>query len=135
MSKTVLLVEDDLDVRDVLQDLLEKEGYDVVPATNGKQALDYINLDQNGHLDLVILDLMTPIVTGWQVLENLRRHPELSHVPVIVVTAATGDKPSGANAFLRKPFRLDALFETVRGYLGDERPAHARSRFETPRSS
>lgn len=131
MPKTVLLVEDDLDVRDVLQDLLEKEGYDVVPATNGKQALDYINLDNNSQPDLVILDLMTPIVTGWQVLENLRRHPELSHIPVIVVTATTGDKPTGASAFLRKPFRLETLFDTVRGYLGDPRPPGSRTPFDS----
>ena len=48
------------------------EGYDVVPATNGKQAIDYLTLDSNSHPDLIILDLMTPIVTGWQVLERLR---------------------------------------------------------------
>ena len=129
MPKTVLLVEDDLDVRDVVQDLLEKEGYDVVPATNGKQALDYLDQKADGHPDLVILDLMTPIVTGWQVLERLRQ-PELSHVPVIVVTATTGDKPTGASAFLRKPFRLDTLFEHVREYIGEAestRPSPVRS--------
>jgi CheY-like chemotaxis protein len=119
-AKTVLLVEDDLEIRDVLQDQLEREGYDVVPATNGKQAIDYLDMDANAHPDLIILDLMTPIVTGWQVLERLRGDPELSRVPVIVVTATSGDKPSGAAAVLRKPFRLNALFDTVRTYLQDE---------------
>jgi CheY-like chemotaxis protein len=117
-SKTVLVVEDDLEIRDVLQDLLEREGYDVVPATNGKQAIDYLTLDTNSHPDLIILDLMTPIVTGWQVLERLRGHPGLSRVPVIVVTATHADKPTGVSAVLRKPFRLNALFDTVRSCLG-----------------
>jgi CheY-like chemotaxis protein len=116
-GKTVLLVEDDLSIRDIVQDELEEGGYDVVPATNGKQAIDYLTLDASSHPDLIILDLMTPIVTGWQVLERLRSHPELSRIPVIVVTAASADKPSGATAVLRKPFRMDTLFATVRASL------------------
>jgi two-component system, OmpR family, response regulator CpxR len=121
-AKTVLLVEDDLSIRDILQDELEEDGYDVVPATNGKQAIEYLTLDSSPHPDLIILDLMTPIVTGWQVLERLRGDPELSRIPVIVVTAASGDKPSGVTAVLRKPFRMDALFATVRSSLGQTRP-------------
>lgn len=118
--KTVLLVEDDLEIRDVLQDLLEREGYDVIPATNGKQALDYLTLDASAHADLVILDLMTPIVTGWQVLDQLRRDPSLSQVPVIVVTATAAEKPTGASALLRKPFHLNTLFDTVKQCLGEQ---------------
>ena len=115
--KTVLIVEDDLTIRDVLQDQLEEDGYDVIPAANGKQALDYLTFDSSPHPDLIILDLMTPIVTGWQVLERLRADPVLARIPVIVVTAISGNKPSGAYALLRKPFRLDALVDTVRSYL------------------
>jgi two-component system response regulator CpxR len=114
-SKTVLLVEDDLAIRDALQDQLERDGYDVVPATNGKQAIDYLDADTAP--DLIILDLMTPIVTGWQVLERLRANPALARIPVIVVTAIGSDKPSGAAAVLRKPFRLDTLRDAVRTYL------------------
>jgi CheY-like chemotaxis protein len=121
-DKTVLLVEDDLTIRDILQDQLEEDGYDVVPATNGKQAIDYLTLDASSHPDLIILDLMTPIVTGWQVLERLRGDPVLSRIPVIVVTATSGDKPTGATTLLRKPFRMAALFDTVRSYLGEARP-------------
>jgi CheY-like chemotaxis protein len=118
----VLLVEDDLTIRDILQDQLEEDGYDVVPATNGKQAIDYLTLDHSSQPDLIILDLMTPIVTGWQVLERLRGDPGLSRIPVIVVTATSGDKPTGATTLLRKPFRMAALFDTVRSYLGEARP-------------
>jgi CheY-like chemotaxis protein len=116
--KTILLVEDDLEIRDVMQDLLEDQGYDVVPAANGKQAIDYLTLDQQSRPDLMILDLMTPIVTGWQVLQTVRQQPALAQLPVIVISASRTDRPTGAAAFLRKPFRLDKFFETVRHYLG-----------------
>jgi CheY-like chemotaxis protein len=117
-GKTVLLVEDDLTIRDILQDQLEEDGYDVVPASNGRQAIEYLTLDAGSLPDLIILDLMTPIVTGWQVLERLRSSPDLARIPVIVVTASAGNKPSGVVQVLRKPFRLDALFDTVRSTLG-----------------
>lgn len=108
--RTVLLVEDDLDVRDVLQDLLEDRGYDVIPASNGKQALDYLGADGSQRPDAVILDLMMPLVTGWQVLEAMRRDARLSGIPVVVLTAVTRDKPAGVAAVVKKPFRIDDLF-------------------------
>ena len=63
-SKTVLLVEDDLEIRDILQDVLEADGFDVVPASNGKQALDFLILNRPQKADSVILDLMMPMVSG-----------------------------------------------------------------------
>ena len=116
-TKKVLLVEDDLDVRDLLQDFLEAKGFDVIPAGTGKQALDFLMLDGGSPPDIVILDLMMPLVTGWQVLERMRNHPQLARVPVVVLTAATADKPSGAAALVRKPFHPDLLVETMRTHL------------------
>lgn len=111
-EKTILLVEDDLLVRDELQDLLEEEGYDVVPARTGRQALEF--LQQGSALpDLVLLDLMMPIVTGWQVLESMRSDPRLAGVPVVVLTAAAQDRPAGATQVLRKPFQLEELLQAV----------------------
>lgn len=112
-AKTVLLVEDDYAIRDVMQDVLENHGYDVVPAANGKQAIDYLTSTPVPKPDVVVLDLMVPIVTGWQVIETMRREGRLQQVPVIVVSAVTQDKPAGAVAFLRKPVRLNELLETV----------------------
>jgi len=72
VTKSVLLVEDDLEIRDILQDLLEAEGYDVIPASHGRQALDF--LKGGGQLpDLVVLDLMMPLVDGTQVLASIKR--------------------------------------------------------------
>ena len=120
--KTILLVEDDLDIRDVVQEVLEEQGHDVVPARTGRQALEFLALDSHSPPDVVILDLMMPIMTGWQVLEVIRRSPHLADVPVVVVTAATQDRPLGVQAFLRKPFDVGDLLDTL-GRL----PARRRS--------
>lgn len=69
---------------------------------------------------MVILDLMMPLVTGWQVLEVIQREPALARVPVVILTAATQDRPSGVAALLQKPFQVDELLETIQRLL---RPA------------
>lgn len=115
IRKTVLLVEDDGDIRDVLQDLLEDEGFDVVPAGNGHQALEYLRLSHSARPHLVLLDLMMPIVDGLQVLAAMRSEAGLADIPVIVVSAAPQpEKPAGAIAFVRKPVSPEALVELVR---------------------
>lgn len=116
-ASTILLAEDDEDMRDVVQDLLEANGYDVIPARTGRQALEFLSMDAQSPPDIVILDMMMPIVSGWQVLDTIRRDPELAKVPVVVLTAMSQDKPTGAAAFLRKPFRSEALLETLRNLL------------------
>jgi DNA-binding response OmpR family regulator len=127
-SATVLLVEDDLDIRDILQDVLEKEGYDVFPASNGKQAIDFLTMNQPARADVVILDLMMPLVSGWEVLRYMRGDPELTGIPVIVLSAVTSDRPNGAHKFIAKPFTLDSIFAAVRDCLANrprdpQRPA------------
>jgi len=116
-NKTVLLVEDDLEIRDILQDVLEAEGFDVFPASNGKQALDFLTLNQPQHADLVILHLMMPMISGWQVLERMNKDPSLAGIPVMVLSAVARDKPEGASAFLRKPFNIDTFCDAVRGHF------------------
>ena len=119
MDKRVLLVEDDLVLRDILQDILEDEGYEVVPASDGRQALEYLRITSSAaeRPALLILDLMMPLVTGWQVLETIRSSPALSGLPVIVMTAVGRDKPAKASVVLTKPVNVSALCDTVRAYL------------------
>ena len=120
-QKTVLVVEDDPDIRDIVQDLLESEGYDVIPASHGKQALEFLwGVKTTAKPDLVILDMMMPLVDGRHVLEAIRNNQSLSSVPVVVMSAVAHEKPVGAAAFLRKPFSLDTLFDAVHT-LVDER--------------
>ena len=117
ITRTVLLVEDDLDVRDTLQDLLEGEGFDVVPAANGKQAIDYLTLNDPPGADLVILDLMMPMVSGWEVLDKMTADDRLSDIPVIVLSAMAGDRPDRAQGLVRKPFAIETLVAAIRGCL------------------
>jgi len=119
--KTVLLVEDDFEIRDILQDLLEAEGYDVIPAGNGRQALQFLAENRSIGPDLVILDIMMPMIDGRQVLEVMQRDQALAEIPVIVISAIAHETPVGARTLLRKPFSLEKLFRTVRIYT-DEPP-------------
>jgi len=119
-QSTILLAEDDLDIRDSVQDVLEEIGCDVIPARTGKQALDFLSNDPRSPPDMVILDLMMPLVTGWQVLEAIQNDPALAKIPVLILTAATQDRPSGVAALLQKPFQIQALLETVQRLLQND---------------
>ena len=116
-QKTVLLAEDDLEIRDILQDLLEAEGYDVVPASHGRQALEFLQGARDKLPDLVVLDLMMPLVDGHQVLDTMKSDPVLAAIPVVVLSAVARERPVGAAAFLRKPIPLQKFFDTVRGFV------------------
>ena len=115
--RTILLVEDDPDVRDSLQDILEDEGFDVVPASNGKQAIDFLTLNDPPRDDLVILDLLMPMVSGWEVLEHMSAEPRLAGVPVIVLSAIVTPRPARAQGFVRKPFSVEAFVGEICGVL------------------
>lgn len=117
-AKTVLLVEDDFDVRDTLQDLLESEGFDVVPAANGKQAIDFLKFaaPSCGSV-VVVLDLMMPMVSGWQVLEYLTSDARLERIPVIVLSALATERPPRAQEFVRKPFTMETLVLRIRHWF------------------
>ena len=127
-SKTVLLVEDDLEIRDILQDLLEAEGYDVIPASHGRQALEFLaGVPAQDLPSLVVLDMMMPLVEGSQVLASMKSDPKLSPIPVVVLSAVARERPAGAAAFLRKPIPLQKFFDTVRGFVEAGMPRLASS--------
>ena len=119
-KKTVLLVEDEEPLRGVLRELLEREGFTVVEAADGVQALDEVDRSAP---DVVVLDLNLPRLDGYGVLNHLRARPSTSKLPVIVLTAK-GDEENevrvfetGANDFLAKPFRPRALSARLRALL------------------
>jgi CheY-like chemotaxis protein len=109
----VLVVDDDPAVREILSDVLRAEGYDVLCAENGKEALDTLEelQDTPDAQCLVLLDLMMPVKNGWQVLEELRSHPQLSELPVVVMSAFA---ERTREEQLEKPVDLDKLLSTVR---------------------
>jgi type II secretory ATPase GspE/PulE/Tfp pilus assembly ATPase PilB-like protein len=119
-KKTVLLVEDEEPLRRVLRDLLEREGFTVVEAADGVQALDEVDRSAP---DVLVLDLNLPRLDGYGVLSHLRARPATARLPVIVLTAK-GDEENevrvfetGANDFLTKPFRPRALSARLRALL------------------
>jgi CheY-like chemotaxis protein len=110
----ILVVDDDDDVREVMTMALENSGYKVINAADGAQCLEI--LGRVPRPCLILLDLMMPRMDGWQVCAELERRPELSEVPVVVLTGnvratVTGLKVAG---FLRKPFDLATLLGVVR---------------------
>jgi CheY-like chemotaxis protein len=117
---TLLLVEDDEELRDIIADILESCGYEVIPAGNGKQAAEF--LATTSELPAVILlDLMMPIVNGWELLREIQPDPRLAGIPVVVMTAFRRDRPPGIAALLKKPFELSELIATIDSCV-DARP-------------
>jgi CheY-like chemotaxis protein len=111
----VLLVEDDDDIRTDLAEILRIKGYAVQTAANGAEALDRLR-DQ--HLPcLILLDLMMPVMDGWQFREVQLQDETLAQVPVVVLTGVAEDTAAlQAKKVMRKPVRLDDLMTTIRGY-------------------
>ena len=121
---TVLLVEDEEQLRRVMKDLLEREGYTVAEARDGVQALDQVDRFAP---DVIILDLNLPGIDGYSVLTQIRSRPATRTIPVVVLTAK-GDEDNevrvfelGADDFITKPFRAKALSARLEAVLGRHR--------------
>jgi CheY-like chemotaxis protein len=111
---TVLVVDDEEDLRDSMRDLLEHDGYCVVTARDGREALDA--LVQIEHLCLVLLDLLMPRMNGWEFFDSLRARPEFADVPVVVHSSAPNRAPKGVTCVLSKPLQPERLLSVVREY-------------------
>ena len=115
----LLVVDDDPNIRRMIVAALRREGYEFLEAPNGRDALD---LMRERHPDVVVLDLMMPVLSGWDVLQERERDPELRQIPVIVVSANRDPSlamavDKGICAFLPKPFDIGALSALVRSCL------------------
>jgi CheY-like chemotaxis protein len=108
MSPIVLVVDDDNDIREALADILREEGFLVREAANGQQAL--AELRTNGRPDVMLLDLMMPVMSGWQVLQAVRASLEYADLPVVVLSAL--DAP-GCQDYVQKPVSLDRLLSLL----------------------
>jgi CheY-like chemotaxis protein len=122
MACRILVVEDDLDVQESIRQLLELDGFNVVAAANGQEALDRL---KEGDACLVLLDLMMPIMSGWQFLEARSTDTMLASVPVLVVSATNEPvQEKGAIAGrIRKPVDADALLEICHAYCDRDKCA------------
>jgi CheY-like chemotaxis protein len=110
-SSSILVVDDDPDIRDALHDILADAGYDVCLANHGKMALDV--LGRISRPCLILLDMMMPEMDGAQFLHVLRQDPAADAIPVVLCTASGRNTLPGAQGLLKKPFELDELLKTV----------------------
>lgn len=111
--RTILIVDDEFDIVDVLGDLLTAEGYQVITASNGHEGLVRL---RESPVDLVLLDCMMPVVDGPEMLRMMRENENLPKIPVVMMSAAEVRRhvqDLGCSAFLKKPFDLNTLLETV----------------------
>jgi two-component system chemotaxis response regulator CheY len=115
VRRRVLVVDDDPAIQETLRDLLEDEGYEVVVAGNGRQALE--RLEQGLCPDVILLDLMMPVMNGWQFREHLRRRGEALRPPIVIISAdqtlVSQKERLQAESYLTKPFDLPVLLAEV----------------------
>jgi CheY-like chemotaxis protein len=115
-AHTVLIVDDEPAVREMLEDVLSSEGHEVMTATDGVAALDTLR-DGTSRPCMILLDLMMPRMNGWDFAEELRRDEGLRDIPFVIIAANprfAGDAPKlGASSWLGKPLQLDDLLHTV----------------------
>jgi len=127
MDHRILVVEDDPTIREVLVEVLGEHGYEAVGASNGREALDAL-ASSTGRPCVILLDLMMPIMDGRSFREEQMQQPELSNIPVIVISAhldQTVTSDLNAAAYLRKPVKLADVLQSVRTYCdpdGDDLP-------------
>jgi CheY-like chemotaxis protein len=112
----VLIVEDDADLREMMAQLLTLEGFRAETVANGREALEYLN--RGDYPDLILLDLMMPVMDGWEFRRRQRADPTLANVPVVVLSALDQSRAAdlGGAAFLKKPLDFDRLLQIVRRY-------------------
>jgi CheY-like chemotaxis protein len=118
-SKWVLLVDDDQDLRESIGESLEAAGFTVVGKANGREALDYLMANE---LPLaILLDLLMPVMNGWQFCEERKAHPSLAEIPIIAMSAAVSRDPWSpyyldVDDFVAKPIDLDDLIAKLHSY-------------------
>jgi len=131
---SVLIVDDDESVRDYLRILLEQAGYSVIAVADGQLALAYL---ARVRADVILLDLMMPVVDGWTFAEAVRADQALGRIPIIVFSAAGDPRLPGAVATLIKPSTAEELLATVERVLAGERRRNRRyaARFDVHATS
>jgi CheY-like chemotaxis protein len=109
VRKTILIVEDDPDIRSNLQALLELEGYRVLTATHGRAALDILAAVEKP--SLIFLDIMMPVMDGREFLKVAKNDIALAPIPVVVISTYGPNEVQGADAYIKMPFELNRVLQ------------------------
>jgi DNA-binding response OmpR family regulator len=122
MPQSIMLVDDDNDLRTLMAMILKRSGYTVQQAEDAHQALEQLNISTP---DLFLLDVMMPEIDGFELTQRLRAMPETAEHPILLLSARTDPLiqkkglESGANRYLTKPIPTNELVSTIREYLGE----------------
>ena len=120
MSGCILVVEDQMDNRQILRDLLGNAGYQLVEAENGEEALAAVAKQRP---DLILMDIQLPVMDGYEATRRIRANPDFKSIPIIAVTsyALAGDEAkalaAGCSAYVTKPYSPRHLLAKVREFL------------------
>jgi CheY-like chemotaxis protein len=122
----ILIAEDNPDSREALRALLEAYGFDVLAAENGVEAVERAIAQKP---DLILMDIMMPVMDGLQATRTLRASPDFRQVPIVALTAMAGSREkalaAGCDDHLAKPVNLPVFLETIRGWLKRASPSSA----------
>ncbi|NBC26938.1 MAG: response regulator [Bacteroidetes bacterium] len=131
LKHTILLVEDEQEPADMLANFLEMEDYNVLVAYDGKKAVQYIE-NRADEIDLAILDIMVPHIDGKEICKRIRKHPVLSGIPVIFLTARDREKDEieglelGADDYIPKPASLKLVKAHVESLIRRQQPQNSK---------
>ncbi len=124
-GKRILLVDDVELNREIAQTILEEAGLDVITCSNGKEAVEFIRHSEEGYLDMVLMDIMMPVMDGYEATRRIRVLPNerLAQIPIIAMTANAFEEDrqaalhAGMNDHIAKPVQIDTMYEIMRSYL------------------
>lgn len=120
-SPRILVVEDNIDNMTLISDVLESLDYEVIKATDGEQGVEKTKAE---HPDLILMDLSLPRMDGWTATKHIKSNPELSHIPIIALTAhaMVGDREraleAGCDDYISKPINLRELAGKLTQHIG-----------------
>lgn len=122
MSKTILIVDDAASMRGLVGMTLKSKGYNVIEASDGKNALEKLKAAQK--VDLIVTDLNMPNMDGIQLIKTLKTDPKFKFVPIVMLTTESQEakkeegRKAGAKAWIVKPFKPDVLVDVVKKIIG-----------------
>jgi len=123
MTKRIMVVEDQEDLRGVLRDLFASSGYIVIEAVDGATGITRAKSDRP---DIILMDIQMPIIDGYEATRQIKADPDLASIPIVAVSsfAMKGDeekaRAAGCNDYVTKPYSPIQLLRMVRGYLSDK---------------
>lgn len=117
-TKTILIVEDNLDSREIYGEILRDENFTVIETEHGQEALDYLETHGDNLPSLIIMDLTFPHMTAQEFVAGLNANETLKEIPVLVISGQVDTKEISiqlkAKGFIRKPFDMDPFVETIK---------------------